>query len=124
MANSVYHHSNNRPIANGTADPNNDVRMPSKEDGSLSSATVLNTFRSIKEVTDDFVVKNKMETYCDEFTPRSDELAIAIFCNAFEELGCPIRSTAPGTKLERIKDLPRHEKVIDYIMELWRRKLA
>jgi len=89
--------------------------MPSKEDGSLSSATVLDAFRSIKEATDDFVVKNKMDTYCDEFLPRSDELAIAIFCNAFEELGCPIRSAAPGTKLERMKHLSSREKLVDYM---------
>ena len=57
--------------------------------GSLSSAIVLDTFRSIKEATDDFVVKNKLDIHCDDFLPRSDELAIAIFCNAFEELGYP-----------------------------------
>ncbi|KAF2177292.1 methyltransferase domain-containing protein [Zopfia rhizophila CBS 207.26] len=89
--------------------------MLSNEDGSLSSAAVLDAFRSMREATDNFVVKNKIETYCSEFIPRSDELAIAIFCNAFEELGCPIRSAAPGTKLERIKHLPRHEKLIDYM---------
>ena len=87
--------------------------MPSN--GPLSYTIVLDTFRSIKKAADDFVVKNKMDTYCDEFLPRSDELANAIFCNAFEELGCPIRSAAPGTKLERIKHLPSREKFVDYI---------
>lgn len=89
--------------------------MLSNEDGSLNPATVLDAFRSMREATDDFIVKNKIDTYCSEFIPRSDELAIAVFCNAFEELGCPIRSAAPGTKLERIKHLPRHEKLIDYM---------
>jgi SAM-dependent methyltransferase len=85
------------------------------DDASLSSAAIWEAFRSIKEATDDFIVKNKMDTYCEEFLPRSDELAIAIFCNAFEELGCPLRSAARGTKLERITGLPGREKLIDYM---------
>ena len=48
----------------------------------------------MKEATDDLVVKNKMDSYCDGFLPRSDELAIVIFCNAFEGLEFPIRSAA------------------------------
>ena len=123
MANSVSHHSNNnRAIANGAAAPNIGFKMLSNEDGSLSSATVLDAFRSMREATDDFIVKNKIDTYCSEFIPRSDELAIAVFCNAFEELGCPIRSAAPGTKLERIKHLPRHEKLIDYMYRALEKK--
>lgn len=99
-------------MATGAAAPNVDIKM---EEGSLSSAAVLDAFRGMREATDDFILKNKIDTYCSEFIPRSDELAIAVFCNAFEELGCPIRSAAPGTRLERIKHFPRHEKLIDYM---------
>jgi 2-polyprenyl-3-methyl-5-hydroxy-6-metoxy-1,4-benzoquinol methylase len=89
--------------------------MSAKQDDSFNPATVLGAFRSIKEATDDFIVENEFETYCNEFMPRSNELSIAIFCNAFEELGCPIRSTTSGSKLERIAYLPRHKKVVDYM---------
>jgi thioester reductase-like protein/acyl carrier protein/SAM-dependent methyltransferase len=98
---------------NGHPDTNGDVS--SKKEVPLNSATVLDAFRSIKEASDDFIVKNKFETYCAEFMPRSNELSIAIFCNAFEDLGCPIRTAAAGTKLERIQHLPRHKKVVDYM---------
>lgn len=89
--------------------------MPSKESSSLDSVTALDAFGTIKEATDDYVVRNKMDTYCKEFLPRSDELAIAIFCNAFEELGHPIRSATAGTKVERIKPIPGRERLIDYM---------
>ena len=68
-------------------DSNNDVKMTLNR--SPSSAIVLDRFldrfRSIKEATDDLVVKHKTDSYCDGFLPRSDELAIVIFCNAFKD---------------------------------------
>jgi SAM-dependent methyltransferase len=92
--------------------------MHSKMGNSLDSDTVLEAFNQVKDRTDAFIVKNKFQTYCTEFLPRSNELAIAIFCNAFEELGCLIRSAAPGTKLERIKHAPQHKKLVDYIFSV------
>lgn len=89
--------------------------MPSKEAGAFDSATVLEAFRAMRESIDDCIVKNKIDTHCSEFIPRTDELAIAVFCNAFEVLGCLIRSAAPGTKLDPIKKIPRHEKLINYM---------
>ncbi|KAM0255271.1 hypothetical protein ACHAQJ_005926 [Trichoderma viride] len=96
--------------------------MPSKVDNSLDSAAVLEAFRSMREMTDNFIVKNKIDTYCSEFIPRSDELAVAVFCNALDELGCPIRSAAPGTKLERIDNLPRHQRLINYMYKALEQK--
>ena len=89
--------------------------MPSKNAGALDADVVLDAFRATRESIDDCIVKNKIDTYCSEFIPRTDELATSIFCNAFEQLGCPIRSAAPGTKLDRIKNLPKREKLINYM---------
>jgi 2-polyprenyl-3-methyl-5-hydroxy-6-metoxy-1,4-benzoquinol methylase len=96
--------------------------MPSNKENSLDSDTVLDAFLGVKERTDEFIVKNKLQTYYAEFVPRSDELAIAIFCNAFEELGCFIRSASPGTKLEHIKHVPAHKKLVKYIYEVLEKK--
>jgi thioester reductase-like protein/SAM-dependent methyltransferase len=100
---------------NGTAHLTNGTSVSSTGEVPLNPTLVLDAFRYIKEASDEFIVKNKFETYCAEFMPRSEELSIAIFCNAFEELGCPIRTAAPGTRLERVQHLPRHKKVVDYI---------
>ncbi|CZR67901.1 uncharacterized protein PAC_17800 [Phialocephala subalpina] len=96
--------------------------MPSNKENSLDSDTVLDAFLGVKDRTDEFIVKNKLQTYYSEFVPRSDELAIAIFCNAFEELGCLIRSASPGTKLEHIKHVPAHKKLVKYIYEVLEKK--
>lgn len=98
--------------------------MASKKDNSLDSDLVLDAFQDIKSKTDDFIVKNKLQTYYADFVPRSDELAIAIFCNTFEELGCPIRSATPGTKLKRIEHVPAHQKLVDYIYTVLEKKAS
>lgn len=90
--------------------------MPPRKEISLDADTVLEAFFSVKDSTDDFILKNNLQTYCAEFLLRSDELATAIFCNAFEELGCGIRSSGPGTKLHRIIHVPEHKKLVDYML--------
>ena len=92
--------------------------MPSDIETSLDADTVLNAFHDAKEATDDFIVKNNLETYCEEFIPGAEKIAIAIFCNVLEELGSPIRLAAPGTKLDRIKHTPEHRKYVDYIYKV------
>lgn len=92
--------------------------MPSTKESSLDSDAILDAFSVVKDGTDGFIVKNNLQAYCAEFLPRSNELAIAIFCNAFEELGCLIRTAAPGTKLERIQYIPAHQKLVDYIYKV------
>lgn len=82
---------------------------------SLDVYTILDAFSDIKARTDDFIVANNLATYSKDFLPRSEEIAVAIFCNALEDLGCPIRSAAPGTVLERIEAKPEHDKLVGHI---------
>ncbi|KAI0128341.1 methyltransferase domain-containing protein [Xylariales sp. AK1849] len=89
--------------------------MPSIKNASLDADTVLEAFQNIKSATDDYIVKNHFETFCADFLPKANQLAIAIFSTVFEELGCPIRSAAPGDKLPRIRHVPKHKKYVDYI---------
>ena len=116
LVNGITHENGEKLTTNGTTRLTNGTSVSSTgEEVPLDPKLVLDAFRYIKEASDDFIVKNKFDTYCAEFMPRSEELSIAIFCNAFEELGCPIRTAAPGTKLKRVEHLPRHKKVVDYI---------
>jgi SAM-dependent methyltransferase len=92
--------------------------MPSNENASLDADIVLDAFQKMKSATDDYIVKNHFETFCSGFIPRASELAIAIFCNVFEELGCPIRSAALGDKLPRIRHAPKHKKYVDYLYQV------
>ncbi|KAK4243562.1 S-adenosyl-L-methionine-dependent methyltransferase [Corynascus novoguineensis] len=85
---------------------------------SLDAYAVLDAFSDIKNRTDQFIVANNLDSYSAEFLPRSEEIAVAIFCNALEELGCPIRSAAPGTKLERVQPVAEHKRLVDHIYRI------
>ncbi|KAE8365524.1 S-adenosyl-L-methionine-dependent methyltransferase [Aspergillus caelatus] len=82
---------------------------------SLDAYAILDAFSDIKGRTDEFIVTNNLDTYSAEFLPRSEEIAIAIFCNALEDLGCSIRSAASGSKLERVQPIAEHKKLVDHI---------
>jgi 2-polyprenyl-3-methyl-5-hydroxy-6-metoxy-1,4-benzoquinol methylase len=85
---------------------------------SLEVYAVLDAFSDIKDRTDEFIIANNLGTYSAKFLPRSEEIAIAIFCNAFEELGCPIPSAASGAKLERVQPVAEHKKLVDHIYRI------
>ena len=88
----------------------------SNEDGVLPASTVLDVFREVKWTTDDFIVKGQLGTYYDKVMPRSTELVIVYILNAFEQLGCHIRSAKQGSRLERVQYLPKHERFMNYII--------
>lgn len=86
--------------------------------GALDAATVLDTFEHVKWQTDEFITKYQLKGYSNNVVPRSTELVIVYLVEAFEQLGCPIRSAAPGQRLERITHLPRHERFINMVYAL------
>lgn len=86
--------------------------------GVLDASTVLDTFEHVKWQTDEFITKYKLGGYSRNVVPRSTELVIAYLVEAFEQLGCPIRSAAPGQRLKRIPHLPRHERFINMVYAL------
>ncbi|KAK6063586.1 methyltransferase domain-containing protein [Seiridium cupressi] len=82
---------------------------------SLDAFAVLDAFSDTKSRIDQSIVANNLTTYSAQFLPRSEEIAVAIFCNALEELGCPIRSAASGARLGRFQPVTEHKKLVDHI---------
>jgi acyl transferase domain-containing protein/thioester reductase-like protein/acyl carrier protein/SAM-dependent methyltransferase len=89
-----------------------------KTDGStiLPASTVVDAFREIKWATDYAIVKGQLGSYSKQVMPRSTELCIVFIVNAFEQLGCPIRSAVPGQVLKRVPYHPKHEKFMNMII--------
>ena len=106
------------PLINGVDEMPNGVSSHPLTDTILSASMILDAFREAKEATDDFILNGQLGTYYNDVMPRSTELCVSHIVNAFEELGCPIRSAAPGQKLERVPYLPKHEQFMGLIYEL------
>ena len=84
----------------------------------LSASTVLEAFRQAKDATNEFIVNGQLGTYYYNVIPRSTAVCIGHILDAFEELGCSIRSATPVQKLDRVSYLPKHEKFMDLIYGL------
>ncbi|EHK16304.1 uncharacterized protein TRIVIDRAFT_64889 [Trichoderma virens Gv29-8] len=86
----------------------------------LPTSAVQEAFRLTKNLTDDFIVDGHMGNYCCEVMPRSTELCIEYLVEAFEQLGCNIKTAKPGEKLKPVPYLPKYEKFMQLFYELLR----
>ncbi|KAJ4857964.1 methyltransferase domain-containing protein [Trichoderma breve] len=86
----------------------------------LAASVIQEAFSSTKQITDELIVDGHMGNYCGEVMPRSTELCIAYLVEAFEQLGCSIRSAKPGDKLKRVPYLPKYDKFMELFYELLR----
>ncbi|GFG15645.1 conidial yellow pigment biosynthesis polyketide synthase [Aspergillus udagawae] len=84
----------------------------------FTTSRVRDTFSDFKWTTDDAIVKGRLANYYKEVMPRSTELCIRYIVDAFEQLGCSIRSAAPGQRLEPIPYHPKHAKFMNLIYGL------
>ena len=89
------------PLVNG------DLKLP--------SSTVLEAFGETKLLTDQFIADYRCANYVEDVMPKQTELCIALTVEAFERLGCPIRTAEPGQKLTRVPHLPEHRSLVDYL---------
>ncbi|KAJ3497705.1 hypothetical protein NLG97_g1700 [Lecanicillium saksenae] len=92
--------------------------MPNEDNASLSPSTVLETFAEVSWQTDDLLEKRDLAGYNKRITPRTSELCVAYILDAFDQLGCSIRSAKPGDKLPRVEYLPKHEKLMKLMYQL------
>jgi acyl transferase domain-containing protein/thioester reductase-like protein/acyl carrier protein/SAM-dependent methyltransferase len=107
--------------SNGTSGAYTPSSSSDNNDG-FTTSTIIDVFREIKWTTDDAIIEGQLGTYYNEVMPRSTELCIGHIVNAFEQLGCPIRSATPGQVLERVQYLPKHEKFMNLIYGLLKDK--
>ena len=107
------------PRLNGVAsEVNGHTNGVSTNDRSLSAEIILEVFAESKQATDQFITENKLGNYVNHVMPKSTELCVVHIIDAFEELGCSLRSARSGEKLERIKYLPRHQQFVDLLYDL------
>ena len=83
----------------------------------LPAGVILESFKQVKENTDQSIVDSKLAGYVDEVMPKLNELCVVHILDAFDELGCSIRNAKPGEVVSRIEYLPRHEQFVEFIYD-------
>jgi acyl transferase domain-containing protein/nucleoside-diphosphate-sugar epimerase/acyl carrier protein/SAM-dependent methyltransferase len=108
---SVSDVEDNKPAkSSGQAPYNGELELP--------SSTIIEAFEESRKLTDDFITKYRCAGYMDTVLPRQTQLCVALTVEAFEELGCPIRSAKAGDTLTRIPHDPQHGRLTNYLYKM------
>lgn len=119
------------PVSNGfTSDVDDDVEdeapttngVPPYVNGfshdiDLSAAAILESFKQVKQATDQFIVDYRLAGYVDHVLPKLNELCVIHILDACDELGCSIRNAKSGDTVESIEYLPRHEQFVQVLYD-------
>ena len=81
----------------------------------VPSSKILEAFGETKLLTDRFIAEFRCGDYVETVMPKQTHMCVALSVEAFEELGCSLRTAEAGQKLERIKHLPEHGRLVDYL---------
>lgn len=97
------------------------MTVPSNSGGNglnLPVQTVLEAFGETKQLTDKFIEDYRCADYMDTVNPKQTQLCVALTVEAFEQMGCPLKTATPGQRLDRIQYLPQHQRLADYLYEM------
>ena len=74
---------------------------------------ILEAFGESKMLTDQFIADYGCADYLDTVMPKQTQLCVALIVETFEQLGCSLGTAKAGQKLDRIKYLPIHERLVE-----------
>ncbi|KAF2172613.1 hypothetical protein M409DRAFT_35387 [Zasmidium cellare ATCC 36951] len=106
------------PDTNLSDDEAEELKPDSTAHLQVPETAVLEAFGESKLLTDKFIEDFKCSGYLDNINPKQTQLCIALIVEAFEELGCPIKSAKSGDVLERILYAPQHGRLVQYLYEV------
>ena len=84
----------------------------------IQASAILNAFGETKELTDQFIADYHCADYMDIVNPKQTQLCVVLTIEAFEQLGCNLRTAKAGQKLEHIKYLPQHGRLVEYLYNM------
>ena len=84
----------------------------------IKASTILEAFGETKKLTDQSIVDYRCADYMEVVNPKQTQLCISLTLDAFEQLGCKVRTMEAGQKLERIKYFPQHGRLVEYLYDM------
>lgn len=94
------------------------IEYPASGNLNVPSSTILEAFGGSKMLTDQFITDYRCADYLEVVNPKQTQLCVALTLEAFEQLGCPLRTAKAGQKLQRIKYLPQHGRLAEYLYNM------
>jgi malonyl CoA-acyl carrier protein transacylase/nucleoside-diphosphate-sugar epimerase/acyl carrier protein len=84
----------------------------------LPPLKVLEAFREAKALIDQLIAEYGCSDYVNRVLPQQNLLCIALTVETFEEMGCSILNSKVGQELPRLKHLPEHKMLVDYLYQM------
>ncbi|BCS15610.1 hybrid PKS/NRPS enzyme [Aspergillus luchuensis] len=84
----------------------------------LSASIILEVFNELAWETDNLLEEHNLAGYNKHITPRTSELCVAYILDAFDQLGCSIRSAKAGDQIPRVSHLAKHGKLMKLMYQL------
>ncbi|KAH8691966.1 putative polyketide synthase [Talaromyces proteolyticus] len=84
----------------------------------LPSKTIIEAFEESRKLTDKFIDDYRCAGYMEIVLPRQTQLCVALTVEAFDQTGCPLRTSKAGEILERISHMPEHQRLVDYLYKM------
>lgn len=84
----------------------------------VPASTILEAFGGSKMLTDQFIADYRCADYLEVVNPKQTQLCVALTLDPFEQLRCPLRTAKAGQKLGRIKYLPQHGRLAEYLYNI------
>ncbi|KAK9799873.1 putative Polyketide synthase [Seiridium cardinale] len=84
----------------------------------LPPSAVMEAFEESRKLTDKFITEYRCAGYMDQVLPRQTQLCIALAIEAFEQLGCSIRTAVTGQELSRIAHIPEQGRLAKYLYDM------
>ena len=92
--------------------------LPANRNLNVSASAALQAFRETNMLTDQFIADCGCADYLAVVNPKQIQLCVALTVEAFEQLGCPLRTAKAGQKLERIAYRPQHGRLAEYLYNM------
>ncbi|KAL8827073.1 MAG: hypothetical protein Q9170_007158 [Blastenia crenularia] len=84
----------------------------------ISQSDLLEAFGQVKMKSDQYIVDYKIENFIDTIMAKSNQLCIALVVEAFEAMGCSLKSAVAGQEIKRVNYEPHHERLVGYLYDL------
>lgn len=96
----------------------NNKSTPETGDLIIPTTNIFEAFKETKSLTDRYIVDGGCSDYIETVLPQQNNLCIALTLEAFEQMGCSIRSAKAGEKLRLFKPLPQHVQLIQNLCKM------
>jgi len=83
----------------------------------LAQSDILECFGETKMLADKHIYEFHLDNIEQVIIAGTNRLCAALVVEAFEDLGCPLRTAAVGETLERVAFLPQHGRLMEFVYD-------